>query len=133
MVPQETAITYSGDFMGAEDEEHLFHMLGLEYDSSEDQIRDAPRELLGEYHPDQGGDRAAYETIRQVRDILTRDAFEEPEFTDLEEFEEWQMARGFFDGQGVDERASSMTEFLYNRFETKAEKKKTRAGTTGKR
>jgi curved DNA-binding protein CbpA len=124
LVPQETAIAYPGDFMGAEDEEHLYHMLGLEYGASEDEVRDAARELLGEYHPDQGGDRAAYITIRQVRDILTGEAFEEPEFTDLEEYEEFQMARGFFDGQEVDERASSMTEFLYKRFRTKAERKK---------
>lgn len=124
LVPQETAIAYPGDFLGAEDREHLYHMLGLECDASEDELRDAARELLGQYHPDQGGDRAAYETIRQVRDILTGEAFEEPEFTDLEEFEEWQMARGFFNGQEVDERANSMTEFLYKRFRTKAERKK---------
>lgn len=124
LVPQETAIVYSGDFMGAEDEDHLYHMLGLKYGASEDEVRDAARELLGQYHPDQGGDRSAYETIRQVRDILTGETFEEPEFTDLEEFEEWQMARGFFDGQEVDERATSMTEFLYTRFRTKAERKK---------
>jgi curved DNA-binding protein CbpA len=124
LVPQETAIAYPGDLMGAEDEEDLYHILGLEYGASEDEVRDAAREILGEYHPDQGGDRAAYDTIRQVRDILTGEAYEEPEFTHLEEYEQFQKAKEFFDTQEVDEKATPMTNLLYRDFKKKAKKKR---------
>lgn len=111
--------------MGAEDEEDLYDMLGLDYEASEDQVRNAARDLMGRYHPDaKNGDAAAYKTIRQVRDILTGEALEEPDFVDMDEYQEWQEAEDFFDGGVLDERVSGLEKLMYGRFRGKMEQQR---------
>lgn len=124
LVPQETAITYPGDFMGAKSTEELYHMLGLDCRASEQEIKKKARKMLGEYHPDQGGDISAYKTIRQVRDILTGEALKEPEFADLEEFKEWQEAEEFFDNPSyeINTDVTDITDLAHSRFRAKKDK-----------
>lgn len=111
--------------MGAESEEDLYNMLGLDYGASEDEVREAARDLMGQYHPDnEYGDADAYKTIRQVRDILTGEALEEPDFLDMDEYEDWQDAEDFFSEDVMDERVSGLDKLMYGRFRSRMEQQR---------
>ena len=122
LVPQRDAIVFAGDFMGAESEEDLYDMLGLGYEASEGEVRDAARDLMAQYHPDrENGDVAAYKTIRQVKDILTGEAFEEPDFLDMEEYQDLVEAEEFFSDDVLDGRVSGLDKLFHGRLRARVE------------
>jgi DnaJ-class molecular chaperone len=102
LIPQKTAILFSGDTRGKENEPWgLYNILGLSGGESREEVRERARELRGQYHPDRKrGDRAAFETIGEVRDVLTGDESKERYDTWSKVVETFEPTEEGFEGIG---------------------------------
>jgi len=103
LVPQSAAITFPGDTLGKEEEPWgLYHLLGLEGGESKEEVRKRARELRGQYHPDrESGDRSAFKTIGQIRDILL-DETGLTDFSSKEHYDRWSEAAEVFENPRED-------------------------------
>ena len=59
-----------GDKNYPDNKTDAYDILGLKYGASENEIRDAHRQLMKKYHPDTGGDVEHAAIINRAKDIL---------------------------------------------------------------